>query len=194
MSLKNIDKKIATFTTNRKKLAELGQEICLMIFDHAFEHGDCTRALTLAQAMPKSWKVQLRDWFAMCTPIVVVEPNARVGFNPKYLAEVKADRNAAIAKWWKRDDGVATPFYDMVEPDPEVKELDLAAMLKLVQALSKRIEKKVEEGSVKPEYVEDGKELARILSGINIVHKERSLERDAAAANDKDVPPIAAVA
>lgn len=60
MSLKIIDRKIGTFIMNRDKLKTLGHEIALMIFDHAQAHGDCTRAIRLAAALPNSWQPQDR--------------------------------------------------------------------------------------------------------------------------------------
>lgn len=165
MSLKQIDRKIGTFSSNKQKLQELGHEISMMIFDHAFAHFDCTRALSLAKEMPKSWKAQLEEWFKTFTPIVVVEKNDKVGLSPAYLKLRKENPEEAL-KMWDRAGAEETPFYKLNEPDPKAMEYDFTALVKMVEALSGRIEKQVKDGKVKAEDTESAKVIARTLSGL----------------------------
>ena len=97
-SNKIIDRKIATFITNRDKLKNLGHEIAMMIFDHANEHGDCTRAIKLAKALPNSWQPQMEAWFKAFSPIRVVIKNDKCEFDPafKKSAIIESARTVAL--------------------------------------------------------------------------------------------------
>ena len=194
MSLKAIDRKIGTFSTNKAKLQDLGHEIAMMIFDHAFAHADCTRALTLAQEMPKSWKAQLEEWFKTFTPIVVVTKNDKVGLSPAYL-KLKKEKPEEALKMWDRIGAEATPFFKLNEPDTQAQVYDFAALVKMVEGLSKRIETQVEKNHVKAEDIESAKAIARTLSGLRFSrvkqdNKEPAKE-DAAVVGDAALKAVA---
>jgi hypothetical protein len=155
-------------------LQNLGHEIAMMIFDHAFASDDATRALALAKEMPKSWEPQLTAWFKQYTPILIVKSRDEVGLNAKFKAERKAEGGVGsdkspvtYAKFWKRDEAEANPFFNFVEPEAETKPLDFAALVKLVQDLAKRIEGKVEKGEVKPDDVPSARAIAAQVKALN---------------------------
>lgn len=172
-TLKQIDAKIATFTTNRAKLQTLGHEIAMMIFLHAapaavgpdcMGTGDCTRAIKLAKAMPKSWATQIENWLIANTPIRVVTKNDKCEYDPAYKKLSAEDK----LTWWKLEQANTTPFYELEEPESATTILDFAALLKMVSGLSARIEKKIEAGEVKPEDVLSAQAVAVALSGLKV--------------------------
>lgn len=189
MSLKQIDRQIATFSQNKQKLQELGHTIAMMIFDHAVQHADCTRALALATEMPKSWKSQLEEWFRTFTPIIVVEKNGKVGFDPKYL-KLRKENPEEAAKMWNREGAEETPFHKLNEPDNDPKEYDFAALVKMVEGLSKRIETQVEKGHVKPEDTESAKAISRTLAGLNF-QRVKPANEDVAVVGDAALKAVA---
>lgn len=160
---KQIDRKIASFITNRDKLKNLGHEIAMMIFDHANEHGDCTRALKLAKALPNSWQPQMEAWFKAFSPIRVVIKNDKCEFDPAFKKATSENK----AGFWDRDTALVTPFFDLIEEPKVDKVLDFAALVALVQRLGKQIEKKIEQGKVVDEDVESAKSIARTVSGLS---------------------------
>jgi len=179
-SNKIIDRKIASFVTNRDKLKQMGHEIAMMIFDHAFEHGDCTRAIKLAAALPNSWQPQMEAWFKSFSPIRVVIKNGKCEFSPEYKRAEKANK----ADFWNREAAKETPFFDVMDEPKADKTYDFAALVKMVERIASQIEKKVEEGKVAPEDVESAKAIARTVSGL-------SFQR--VAANDGEASPVPAM-
>ena len=165
MSVKNIDKKIATFTSNVGKLKSLGHEIAMMIFDHALAHGDCTRAIKLASAMPNSWQPQIEAWFKAFSPIRVVIKNNKCELDPAYKKATDANK----ADFWDRDSALATPFY-LLQDEAEVKSktYDFAALVAMVQNLSKSINKKIEEGKVPEADIASAKAIAATVASLNL--------------------------
>lgn len=165
MSVKNIDKKIATFTSNVGKLKSLGHEIAMMIFDHALAHGDCTRAIKLASAMPNSWQPQIEAWFKAFSPIRVVIKNNKCELDPAYKKATDANK----ADFWDRDSANATPFY-LLQDEAEVKTktYDFAALVAMVQNLSKSINKKIEEGKVPEDDIASAKAIAATVASLNL--------------------------
>lgn len=172
-TLKQIDAKIATFTTNRAKLQTLGHEIAMMIFRHAapvaagadcMGTGDCTRAIKLAKAMPKSWSTQIENWLIANTPIRVVTKNDKCEYDPAYKKLTVEEKLG----WWKLEQANTTPFYELEEPESQTTILDFAALLKLVTGLSTRIEKKIADGQVKPEDVLSAQAVAVALAGLKV--------------------------
>lgn len=166
MSLKTIDKNIKTITTNAAKLNKLIHETAMLIMSHAKEHGDCSRALTLANAMPASMRrTMLVAWFEKYSPVRIVQANNRVGI-------LKATAKNYVE--WNLEGAAEEPFYDLAETIPEKAALDFQALLVMVQKLSKTIEKKIEDGGVVDSDVESAKALARAVAGlkVNRVHKD----------------------
>jgi hypothetical protein len=158
MSLKLIDKNIKLVATNGAKLNLLIHATAMLVVQHAKEHGDCTRALTLVKAMPASMRrTMLVLWFSTYTPIRVVDKNDKVGI----LKE-----NAKGYTPWDLEGADATPFYDLAEQNPEGKVLDFAALVALVSRLSKQIDKKIEEGKVEAADVESAKAISVAIAGL----------------------------
>lgn len=180
ITLKQIDNKIDTFTTNRDKLKALGHEIAMMIIRHAAPAalpdcdgtGDCTRALKLAKAMPNSWEAQLVAWFKEYTPIRIVTKNDKCEYDPKYKALSPEEK----LTWWKIEDSNTTPFYDfMAEPKAD-KVYDFKALVEMVTRLGKQIEKKIEDGKVKPEDVADAMIIATTVEGLRFQRKAKVVQ------------------
>lgn len=175
ITLKAIDAKLATFRTSRTALQDLGHVIAMMIFDHAFATDDATRALALAKEMPKSWEPQLTAWFKAFTPVLVIKSRDEVGLHPKFKTERKAEGGVgadkspvAYAKWWKRDEAMATPFHLFAEPEAEKPLLDFAALVAMVTRLSKTIASKVEKGEVKAEDIPSANAIAATIAGLSL--------------------------
>lgn len=159
-TLKNIDTNIRKITTNAKKLNELIHSTAIMVIQHAKEHGDCTRALALVKAMPASMRrTMLVLWFETYTPI-------RVKLNDDKVGILKETAKNYVA--WDIDGATATPFYELAEQNAEEKVYDYAALVAMVERLSKQIEKKIEAGAVPDADVEKAQALARSVAGLKI--------------------------
>lgn len=202
-SNKIIDRKIARFITNRDKLKNLGHEIAMLIFDHANEHGDCTRAIKLAAALPNSWQPQMEAWFKAFSPIRVVIKNGKCEFSAEFK-KVKA-ATANRPEFWDREAALATPFYEVLEEPKVDKTYDFAALVKMVERLAGQIEKKVEEGKVPSEDIESAKAIARTVAGLSFSRVKANDDEGAGAEDDTPAPkadadegfgpmPLAAVA
>lgn len=141
MSLKKIDANIRLITTNAGKLNARIHDTAVMIASHAAEHGDCTRAQLLVNAMPASMRrSMLKLWFDTFTPIVT-----KIN-DPKWTAKMrKADDKGFVA--FDVAAGTAKPFYDLARERPET-DTTLADVNKAVESLIKRLTKRVEEGKV----------------------------------------------
>lgn len=176
-TLKQIDRNIKTITTNGDKLNKLIHETAMLIMAHAKEHGDCSRALTLANAMPASMRrTMLVAWFDKYSPVRIVMANNRVGI-------LKKDAKKYVE--WNLEGADAEPFYEMAEAIPEKEPLDFNALMQMVARLSKQIEKKVENGEVVERDIESAKALARAVSGLKV-------EKVATPANEtKTLTPLA---
>lgn len=186
-SVKKIDTAIASFVINRDKLKVQAHTIAMMVFMHAAPAavsedcggtGDCTRAIKIVEALPKSWASQMTEWFKAFSPIRVVAKNGKCEYDPKYKTLTPEEK----VLWWKISEANETPFYDFVEPEAADKVLDFAALVLMVQRLSKQIEKKVEEGKVAPEDIESAHAIARAVSGLDLKRVKAS------AANDPATP------
>jgi len=178
MSTKIIDKKISSFITNQGKLKALGHEIALMIFDHAYEHSDCTRAIKLCKAMPNSWQPQLVAWFKAFSPVIVVVKNDKCELSAAFKAATAPNKPS----FWDRVAASETPFFDLTEEPTLDKEYDLAALLKMVERLSAVITKKIDDGKVKVEDIETARSLATAIAGVK-VQRVRANEMIATPAN-----------
>lgn len=179
-STKQIDKKIATFTTNVGKLKNLGHEIAMMIFDHAMAHSDCTRAIKLASAMPNSWQPQIEAWFKAFSPIVVILKNNKCELSPGYKKANPENK----AEYWDREGAMNTPFFDIMEEPKADKVYDFEMLLKMVERLSGQIEKKIEEGKVKPEDVLSAQAIATAVKGLKVQRVKAEADNDADKADE----------
>lgn len=171
MSLKKIDSQIKRVTTNGAKLNQLIHSTAMLIAQHAADHGDCTRALTLVKAMPASMRrTMLVLWFNTFTPIRVIFQNDKVGM-------VKETAKGFTP--FDLEAGEATPFYELAEQNAEKEPLDFDKLIALLPALAKRIEKKIENGEVAEEAVPVGQQIANTLAALTFRRPE--------AANDGEV-------
>lgn len=160
MTLKVIDRNIRTIVTTAAKLNGRIHETAVMIAQHAKDHGDCTRALTLVKAMPASMRrTMLVLWFNTFTPIRVVLANDKVGI-------LKPTAKGFVE--WDIPAGTAKPFYELAEENPE-KSYDFDALVKMVEALGKQIAKKVEDGKVPANDVQGAMEIAAKVQALRFV-------------------------
>ena len=173
-ALKNIDRNIRTITTNAAKLNMLIHETGIMVLEHAKEHGDCTRALALVKAMPASMRrTMLVLWFETYSPIRIRQANDKVGIL-KPAAKGYTDWNIEGAK--------ATPFFALAEKNPEAKSYSFDDLVKMVERLSKQIEKKIADGEVPEDDVASAQALAITIGGLK-VERVKQVANDAAAAD-----------
>ena len=176
MSLKKINSNIKLIVTNAAKLNGRIHETAVMIAEHALEHGDCTPAGRLVEAMPASMRrTMLVLWFATFTPIVVNATTFKVGMNkPESKKYVPFDVEGGKAK----------PFYELAEETPE-KSYDFDALVKMVEALGKQIEKKIENGKVPANDIAGAQVIAAKVKGLRFtrpVVEEAPVEDKAAKA------------
>jgi hypothetical protein len=189
-----IDEKLLVFTTDRNKLRDLGQEIAMMILNHAAPEdagpnaqgtGDCTRAVKLASEMPKSWAAQLTTWFTEMSPIRIA--GTKVAYCDEYkllkvLPEMSAEEKQAVRderlKWWKLEEAAIRAFHTFDEPESKTTILDLNGIIKWLQSQANAIEKKADDGKVAPEEIATAKAIAERLRAIKVVHVDA----------DNDVP------
>lgn len=191
ITLRKIDAEIQAFTTNRDKLRDQAHAIAMMIFYHAAPKevgancqgtGDCTRGIKLVKAMPKSWAAQMVQWFREYTPIRIVPANDKCEFDPKYKKLSPKDK----LEWWKLELANETPFHEVTDEPDAVRIYDFSQLIKMVEQLSKRIEKKLENDEVKPEDVESAKLISATLSGL---HFEKVKVEAPANANEAEPQP-----
>jgi hypothetical protein len=157
MTLKKIDGNIKRVVTNGQKLNVLIHETAVLIANHAKEHGDCTRALTLVKAMPASMRrTMLIKWFDTFTPIRVLLAADKVGIlKDTAKTFVPFDVEAGDAK----------PFYELAEETPE-KEYSFDKLVAMVEQLGKAIEKKVEAGKVPANDVAGALSIAETVKAL----------------------------
>lgn len=199
ITLKKIDSKIATFSTNRAKLQTLGHEIAMLVFMHAAPKavsddcsgtGDCTRALKLAKQMPKSWQTQLENWFKAYSPIRLVTKNDKCEYDPKYKSEADADVKLAF---WKLTEANETPFFELDEPESASEPMTLEQILAMIPALAKRIESKADKGEIVADALPQARTIAKALSGLNFAALNAK-SKEADNANDGDATAAAKTA
>lgn len=195
VTLDQIDGEISTFTTSRKALETHGHNIAMMIIyncapvevsDECAGSGNCSRALKLAKAMPKSWCQGLEDWFKAFTPIRVVAKNGKCEYDPKYKNLSPAEK----LTWWKVAEAAENPFYSYEKDIPDEKPaLALEALLKMVEQVASRMTKQVEEGKVA-----EADAPAALLMAADLValskKKYRSAARKGAPATANNNKPV----
>lgn len=143
----------------------------MMIVKHAAPealggHGDCDTALWLAKAMPASMRrTMLLAWFEKYTPIrVKLGDSEKVGFDPRYKKLSPEDKVGA----WDIEGASNEPFYVIAEKTPEEKPMDFAALMKLVEGLTKKIDKAIEDGKVPDEDLPLAKALSIKIGGVRV--------------------------
>lgn len=135
-----IDRRIKTLTTSSAKLNDYIHETAMQIITHADKHNDCSAALRLFTAFPKSFKRDLfLQWLKAFTPIRINASTGKVGMlkdtNIKFVA---FNIEAAAAK----------PFYDMEKAPASTKimtvDSETEALAKYLDGRIKRIEEALE--------------------------------------------------
>lgn len=151
-------------------------ETAMMIATHAKEHNDCSTAQGLIMAMPASIRREMLIlWFARYTPIVVKNDDKWTSKMHKVGTKLYVE--------WNLEEAEANPFYKLAEENKEAAPLTFEQMVKMVEGLAKRIEKKVENGEVAPEDIESAKAVAEQISHLKLVRVKAK-----PAANDAEAP------
>jgi len=185
---------IKTFTTNRDKLRDEAHVIAMMIFHHAAPKevsddcqgtGDVTTALQLVKAMPKSWAEQMVVWFRANTPVRIVAKNDKCEYDPKYK-KLSAEEKL---KWWKIEEANTVPFFSIIE-EPDVQPKGADNYWRLIEGFSKRVEKDLEEGKIKPEDIDYVKAMAVVVSALR--KPERPAPANTNKKTDKEEKELAA--
>lgn len=169
---KKIRTEIAKFTTSRDALLRHGHDIAVMILQHVAPkelNGDCagtgdtTTLLELGAAMPSSWAEQLMAWAIKYTPMRFNVVNSKHGFDPEYKKlESKEDKLAR----WDYEGAINNPFYEAIKERAAVDPLDFDALVKMVESLSKRIAKKVEDGEVADADMASAEAMSKQLASL----------------------------
>jgi len=141
MELKAIDRNIKLVKTNGVKWNMLVHVTAVAILEHALAHGDCTRALALVEAMPKSSKRgSLIEWFSEYSPIGMNVKERKVRF---HKPEAKAFRPFAI------DKAKDNPWYDRDSAQKEdLPDTTLEQAHKYIFQLAAKLQKRLDEGEV----------------------------------------------
>lgn len=175
-TLKQIDGAIAKFATSAAALNDQCHAVAMMIFLHAAPKavgpdcegtGDCTRAVKLTRAMPASFRrTMMIDWFAKNTPIrmKLSDSGDKCQYDPKY-AKLSPEEKL---KCWNLENANSEPFHILADKTPEVKLFDLAAMIKFVESIGKRIDKEIEKGAVPANDIETARALQTKLLGVKV--------------------------
>jgi len=141
MDLKAIDSNIKRISSNAQKLNELIHTTGVAIIAHAAACGDCTRALKLVQAMPKSHRRGLLiNWFAKYSPIGMNVTSGKVGLHKP---------EAKLYKPFDVDGAKANPFYEGEEAEKEdLPDTTLEAANKMIFAVASKLQKALDNGTV----------------------------------------------
>jgi hypothetical protein len=159
-SLQQIDKNITYIRTTGRNVQERIHLTALMIMEHSFNHGDCSRALTLVQAMPKGMRRSLVvKWFGRFSPIAVNivdrSPNDSSVRLRKHDSKKYVPYNLAGAK--------AVPWYTL---EPEImpdNAWDETVVNAKVISLATALENRLNDGKIADEAVERTRALVEML-------------------------------
>ena len=144
-NLKNIDSRITSIRKRSGSLRTSIAECAVLIVEHAKEHGDCSRALKLCEAVPMaSERVKLVQWFGLYSPINVTwakdADKRRVGMR-------KMDAKGYNP--FNLDGARVNPYYELTNDDDDtVKLLGSGDLNDLVLKLVKKFTGKLEKGEV----------------------------------------------
>jgi len=175
-TLKQIDGAIAKFATSAAALNQQCHTVAMMIFRHAAPKlagsdcegtGDCTRAVKLVRAMPASFRrTMMIDWFAKNSPIRIKlgDSGDKCQYDPKY-SKLTAEEKLNC---WNLENANSERFYDLADKTPEEKIFNLAAMIKFVEGLGKRIEKSIEKGEIPSDDMETALALDAKLKALRV--------------------------
>ena len=160
MDLKTINRRIKHIATSAARINEYIQETAVGIIIHAKEHGDCSAALRLVQAMPKSFRRGLLiDWFARYSPIGMNVTGGKCGLHkPTSKAYNPFNVDGARMNMW---------FNQEQANEEDLPDTTLADVKKGFESLAKRFQKKLDEGTIADNdrdevirYIAAAKELA----------------------------------
>jgi len=141
MDLKKINANIKLIAGNYAKVNKLVQDTAVGILVHAKDTGDCTAALRLVQAMPKSARRGLLiNWFGKYSPIGMNVNAGKVGFHkPGGKLYNPFDIDAARMNNW----------FEGAEADKEnLPDTTLEEANKMIFAVAAKLQKKLDNGDV----------------------------------------------
>ena len=140
-TLKKIDAGIAQVKASGAAFNALVHTVACAILVHAQKTGDCTRALALVEAMPKSTKrAAVIGWFADYSPIGMNVKERKVRF---HKPEAKLYRPFDVAK------AKANPWFERDEVKKEdLPDTTLEQAHKYVFQLAAKLQKRIDEGEV----------------------------------------------
>lgn len=141
MNEKKIDAAIAAVKASGAAFNSLVHDTAVAILEHAQKTGDCTRALALVEAMPKSTKRgAVIGWFADYSPIGMNVKERKVRF---HKPEAKAYRPFDVKK------AKANPWFERDEVKKEdLPDTTLEQAHKYVFQLAAKLQKRLDEGEV----------------------------------------------
>jgi hypothetical protein len=177
MDLKKIDAAIRQVKTNGAKWNTLVHTTAVAILNHAQANGDCTRALALVEAMPKSVKrAALIEWFAEYSPIGMNVKERKVRF---HKADAKAYRPFDVEKaeanpWFKREKAQGEDL-----PDTTLDEAH-----KRIFKLAKALQTRIDNGEV---AANDRFALEGVVADLNALAKKQYRAAKAVAAQPEAI-------
>lgn len=158
--LTEIDANIVSVARNAKDLNTLIHVTAMMIINHAKEHGDCSRAQKLLFALPASMRrTMLEQWFHTYTPIVVRHKE------PTWNSALRKPTDKKYVEW-NIEGADAEPFYQLAEATPEATVKTFAELVKMFEALGKRIDKMIEKGEVVEDDMLSAQSMALQIQGM----------------------------
>lgn len=159
MDLKTINKRIAYIMRNTASMNVYVQETAVGILEHAKETGDCTAALRLVQALPKSYRRGLLiNWFGAYSPIGMNVGTGKVGF---HRPEAKAFRPFDI------DAARINPWYDSAEANREdLPDTTTDEAQKKIFGVAKGLQKRLDAGEVAPEHRDNVIDMVAALTAL----------------------------
>jgi hypothetical protein len=176
MDLKEIDRNIKAVKRNGVAWNNLVHTTAVAILSHAQEHGDCTRALALVEAMPKSTKrAALIEWFAEYSPIGMNVKERKVRFHkPDAKAYNPFDvEKATDNPWFDRESAKKEDLPDTTLEEAHKKLFKLAASF----------EKRLDDGEV---AANDREAIAGVVADLKaLAKKEYRKAKKAVAEQDK---------
>jgi hypothetical protein len=158
------------------------QETAVGIIEHSMATGDCTAALRLVQAMPKSARRGLLiNWFAKYSPIGMNVGTGKVGLNkPEAKLYRPYDIEGARANNW----------FEGGEADNEnLPDTTLEAANKMIFAVAAKLQKKLDNGEV---AANDRDAVVQRIADLNALG--RAAVRQTRQDNAKQAAPKAAAA
>lgn len=140
MELRIINQRIKHIAKAAASLNTYIHETAVGIIQHALDTGDCTAALRLVQAMPKSQRRGLVvTWFGRYSPIGMNVSTGKVGLHRE---------GAKSYNPFNVDAARLNPFYDMPEAQKEDLPVTLEDVRNNIFSLATRLQKKMDNGEI----------------------------------------------